>query len=171
MRGDYTLQMKFRKKTTEFVFDFDPLAGTLLGDVLGREYNRKCKAFSSLVYYVHIIGDHLARKSYKVDDIFIPMGMAHPSDINRDVYYELQYHLGILFEDQSNSHKFMFFFRELETLAEEARHLAASSGGINTDDEFGAYHNNAEKLMELLYEYVPKMLKEEPFFNKVFSTE
>ena len=58
---------------------------------------------------------------------------------------------------------------ELDTQAEEARRLAASTGGINTDEKFTVYKGQVEALLTLLQDYVWQMLKEEKFFTDVFS--
>jgi hypothetical protein len=56
----------------------------------------------------------------------------------------------------------------LDALAEGARSLVATTGGINTDEKFWVFHEQVEELLILLQDYVPNMLKAEPFFAKVF---
>ena len=59
--------------------------------------------------------------------------------------------------------------RELDTQAEMARRLAASTGGINTDEKFVEYKAQVDALLTLLQDYVWQMLKGEKFFTDVFS--
>lgn len=58
--------------------------------------------------------------------------------------------------------------QELDALAERARSLAATTGGINTDEKFLVFHAQVKELLTLLQDYVPNMLKDESFFAKVF---
>lgn len=151
--------------TTEKVFDFQLLSGKVLGHDFG--YTQKCESFAALVYYVHVLGDHEDRKNYKNIDI-MQLAQPHP-DQSSDIYSELKYHLQILFADQASTHKYNAFMQELHTQAEEARRLAASTGGINSDEKFAVYQGQVEALLTLLQDYVWQMLKEEEFFTGVFS--
>ncbi len=74
---------------------------------------------------------------------------------------ELKYYLQILFADQASTHKYEAFMQELDTQAEEARRLAASTGGINSDEEFAVYKGQVDELLTLLQDYVWQILKEE----------
>ena len=58
--------------------------------------------------------------------------------------------------------------QELDALAGEARSLAATPGGINTDEKFLIFKDQVQELLNLLQDYVPNMLKDEPFFTDVF---
>ena len=58
--------------------------------------------------------------------------------------------------------------QELDTQAEAARTLAASTGGTNTDEKFLVYKAQVESLLTLLQDYVWQMLKEEAFFTDIF---
>lgn len=152
--------------TTEQVFDFSVLSGMVLGHNFG--YAEKCNSFAALVYYVHILGDHEARVSFKVTDVMMPVAQAHVDVSNPDILSEIKHHLEIIFADQKDTHKYKAFMQELDALAGEARSLAATPGGINTDEKFLVFHDQVKDLLILLQDYVPNMLKEEPFFAEVF---
>ena len=114
-----------------------------------------------------MLGDHEGRKSYK-NIAMMQLAQPHP-DQSPDIYSELKYHLQILFADQISTHKYKAFMEELDTQAEEARRLAASNGGINSDEKFAVYKGQVDALLTLLQDYVWQMLKEEKFFTDVFS--
>lgn len=151
--------------TTEKVFDFEMFSGKILGFDVG--YTQKCNSFAALVYYVHVLGDHEALKKYK-NIAMIQLAQPH-SDQSPDIYSELKKHLEHLFADQASTHKYEAFMRELDTQAEMARRLAASTGGINTDEKFVEYKAQVDALLTLLQDYVWQMLKGEKFFTDVFS--
>lgn len=152
--------------TTEKVFDFSLFSGKILLHDFG--YSKKCNSFAALVYYIHMIGDHEARTGYKVTDVMIPLAQAHVSATNPDIFSEMKYHLEIIFADQKDTHKYKALMQELDALAGDARALAATTGGINTDEKFAVFHDQVRKLLTLLQDYVPNMLKEEAFFISVF---
>lgn len=150
--------------TTEKVFDFQTFSGKVLWHDFG--YAQKCNSFAALVYYVHVLGDHEALESYK-NIAMMQLAQPHP-DQSPDIYSELKYHLQILFADQVSTHKYKAFMQELDTQAEAARMLAASTGGTNTDEKFLVYEAQVESLLTLLQDYVWQMLEEETFFTDIF---
>lgn len=165
-KANWSIRKNILLATTEKIFDFSVLSGSILGYNFG--YTEKCNSFAALVYYVHILGDHEARENYKVTDVMIPFAQAHVGVDNPDIFSELKYHLQIIFADQADTHKYKALMQELDALAEGARSLVATTGGINTDEKFWVFHEQVEELLILLQDYVPNMLKEEPFFAKVF---
>lgn len=164
-RANWAVRKDILLATTEKVFDFQTISGKILWHDFG--YAQKCNSFAALVYYVHVLGDHEGRKSYK-NIAMMQLAQPHP-DQSPDIYSELKYHLQILFADQISTHKYKAFMEELDTQAEEARRLAASNGGINSDEKFAVYKGQVDALLTLLQDYVWQMLKEEKFFTDVFS--
>lgn len=57
--------------------------------------------------------------------------------------------------------------QELDNLAEKARSLAGTKGGMN-DTNFYQYHQYADDLMNLLISYIPLLLENEEFFKTEF---
>lgn len=161
-KANWPLRKKLLCSTVNKVFDFG------FFNERGESYCDQCNSFSALVYYVHVLGDHMSADSYKIRDLTIPFARAHGSDTNPDVFSELEKHFKILFSDQKNSFTYMSLKQEMDVLAEEARTLAGSTGGINTDEKFQQYQNYEEKLMNVLINYVPLLLKNEAFFKNEF---
>lgn len=165
-KAKWPIRKNILLSTTEKVFNFKLLSGTILGVDFG--YDKKCNSFAALLYYVHVLSDHEARVSFKVTDVMIPLAQAHVDSDNPDIYSELKYHLSILFADQKDTHKYKAFAQELDSQAEHARSLAATMGGINNDEKFGTFKSQVDDLFTLLEDYVPRLLREELFFSNVF---
>lgn len=164
-RANWAVRKNILLATTEKVFDFQMFSGKILWLDVG--YAQKCNGFAALLYYVHVLGDHEALESYK-NIAMMQLAQPHPNQ-SPDIYSELKYHLQVLFADQSTTHKYEAFMQELDTQAEAARRLAASPGGISTDEKFVEYKAQVDALLTLLQDYVWQMLKEEKFFTDVFS--
>jgi len=133
---------------------------------IGR-YNKKCVSFAALLYYVHIVSDH-AGNTYSTDADRMPLGHSNPGDTNRDVIFELQKHLPVIFGDQKDSAKYKTLMRELELKGKEIRDLA---GAHIQKEDFEEYKSYAEDVMKILETYVPELLKNEAFFANVFYPE
>lgn len=166
-KANWNVRKNILLATTEQVFDFSALSGTVLGFNFG--YAEKCNSFAALVYYVHILGDHEARTGYRVTDVMMPLAQAHADVGHPDILSEIKRHLEIIFADQKETHKYNVLMQELDVIADEARSLAATPGGINTDEKFLVFHGQVRAVLTLLQDYVPNMLKEEGFFSKVFN--
>lgn len=165
-KANWSIRRNLLLATTEQVFDFSVLSGKILGYDFG--YAEKCNSFAALVYYVHIIGDHEARTGYKVTDVMMPIAQAHVDDSNPDILSEVKHHLQVIFADQQDTHKYKTLMQELDALAGKARALAATPGGVNSDEKFIVFHEQVKELLTLLQDYVPNMLKDEAFFTAVF---
>ena len=124
------------------VFDFK-------GDSLKQE------SFCKLIYYVHILCDHMDDTSYKVTNgLKIDVG----GRVDQyDIIHELMTTFETLFKDQKNTHKYRRIGK-----------LVRSEGGINSDDKFSEFKDHTTNLFDVLTMYLPEMLKEEEFFSAVF---
>ncbi len=156
-------------QTVNKVFKFNFFAGTWFGINFG--YSEQCVAMSELIYYIHILGDCLARNSFEYSTNSIELAKEHPSDDNSDLFYELDSIFKVLFSSQSNTRVYQGFIHDLTELAEETRILVGSTGGINSDEKFKEYQNYCENLKTLLVENIPKLLKNESFFSEIFNQE
>lgn len=164
-KANWEVRKSILLATTEKVFDFQIFSGKVLWHDFG--YSQKCESFAALVYYVHVLGDHMARDSYK-NIAIMQFAQPHPEQ-SPDIYSELKYYLQILFEEQSSTHRYIAFMQELDAQAEEARSLVSSAGGINSDERFAVYKKQVDALLTLLEDYVWQMLKEETFFTDIFK--
>lgn len=161
-KANWSARKNILRSTANCVFDFG-----FFNELFGK-YCDKNDAFCELIYYVHILGDHLEADKYTVEDLIIPCARANYSESNPDIFGDLSAAFTVLFSDQKDSLTYSSLTSEMDTLAEKARTLAGTTGGINTDEKFEEYHQYEEDLMDLLIAYVPLLLKEEDFFSEVF---
>lgn len=139
--------------TADAIFDFQ-------GD------EDKKESFCALIYYIHILGDHLDDRSYIVKN-GLKMDVGGRID-KEDIIHELLKHIQIVFADQKYTHKYRSLTNTLERYNSRLAKIVRSEGGINTDKKFQQKQKYTVKLMKLLTMYLPEMLKEELFFNEVF---
>lgn len=139
--------------TADAIFDFK-------GDEKQKE------SFCALIYYVHILGDFMEDKSYKIDN-GLKMDAGGRID-KEDIIHEIEKHLQTLFPDQQNTNKYRYLVNALERYNTKLLTLVRSKGGIDTDERFQERQEYVEGVMNVLTMYLPEMLKEEEFFNEVF---
>lgn len=129
--------------------------------------DEKIESFGVLIYYVHIIGDHLEAEKYDALGYVAPLTNMNDRD-NPGVIPDLIKYLEILFEEQKGSYTYSDFMQEMEVLQDRSDKLTGSTGGVNTEEKFEEYHKCANDLREVLSIYVPILLKNESYFYDVF---
>lgn len=155
--ANWEVRKKILLNTSEKVFDFGLLSNRW-------KHSDKCDCFCELVYYVHVIGDHLEDSGYK--NRGLKKELAYPHD--QGIIDELLLNFPVLFANQTDSMTYKSLKLELETINGDTKELVSKKGGINSEKRFKAYHKQAEKLMDALIAYVPALLENEPFFKDVF---
>ena len=157
---DTAQQMFFKHSNSIFPW----LSDTFLGL---REPSEQCDAFCALVYYVHILGDHL--EGDKPEKLIALEPLAQYESLSSPgIIPELQEYLQILFVDQKYTRTFTALMQDLDVLGREAEKVYYSWGGINTEEKCAINRNNAEKLLTLLGDKVPILLRNESFFKNLF---
>ena len=144
-------------ETVEGIFDFSFI--TWFG------YDEKCKAFSGLVYYVHILGDYDEADNYKK---LAPLYTLAGRKDGKDIITDLRGYIKTLFDDQQKSTHYKELMDGLDDIEKKVNPLVNSIGGVNTDDEFEEYHQYSVDLMGLLSKHIPKLLKKEDNSKKEF---
>lgn len=123
-----------------------------LWDVL-HPSDKQCDAFCAIVYYIHILGDQSVADEPKKQTFLLPMvpydGMTTPGIIP-----ELKEHFQILFKSQVGSRKYADLISALSIQEQEHK----------TNPEI------AKKVLEILADNLPQMLKNEPFFSDRFKS-
>ena len=159
--ANWPLRKKILLSTVNKVFDFGFFSGWF------GIYDEKCKSFSALIYYVHILGDTIADKAEKtehqqkkLDNLVLPLVVRQQSEAKPDIISELKKHIGILFEDQDHSG----IDKKLDQLRKDAMADVFVVDGCYSE----RYYEYAEKLMDILIQDIPNLLKRESFFIKVF---
>ena len=156
-------------RTANTVFDFGFFSNSTLG------YDEQCNSFCALIYYVHVLGDHIAdiksvenkndEEPYTINDLKISVGGRNDGS---SIIAELLTHFEILFKDQKSIYKYTSMVSEIRRVDSKLRTLNQQSGGINTVGKYREYNAYAQELMDILKRYIPLLLKEEPFFREVF---
>lgn len=128
---------------------------------------QQCNSFGALIYYVHVLGDHIADSNVKKSDLKIEV--AGRAD-DHDIVNELIKHLQILFKTQSSSPLLSNLLRNMRALDRNITTLLRKPGGFASFSEAEAsmYNNSAAELMDLLIMNIPALLQNEQFFVRVF---
>lgn len=138
-----------------------------MGTIFDFEGNvEKQESFCKLLYYIHILGDHMDDTSYKINN-GLKMDVGGRVDKN-DIIHEWLECIEVVFADQKHTHKYRSLTSGLERYNSKFSKIVRSEGGVNTDEKFAEYNKLCEDLMDFMTMYIPEMLKDEAFFNKVF---
>lgn len=127
---------------------------------------KQINSFCALIYYIHILADHLDDESYKISN-GLKMDVGGRTDSN-DIINELLKHLKVLFDDQKHTHKYNSLIGSLHNYNDRFKKIVGSDGGINSDEKFQEYKKLTESVVTLLTYYLPEMLKDEVFFRNAF---
>jgi len=190
---DDTANWELRKtlllQTVNDVFNFSDKAGEweVLWFTKDHGYTEQCNSFSAFLYYLHILGEYekmskdlssptSTRKEFsQITEDIIPLAKMMPTDFSPDVFWELEKHLPVIFASQkeSGSRVYSDMMQSLQILATEARAFALDNNDFYepTADAVASYCQYAVKLIEILKESVPDLLKKESFFSAVFYPE
>lgn len=133
-------------------------------DFKGNEAQKE--SFCALIYYIHILADHMDDTSYKIKN-GLKMDVGGRTD-EIDIIHELLKHIKVLFADQKYTHKYRSLTSALERYNKRLAKIVRPVGGINTDEKFEQKQEYTKRIKELLTWYIPEMLKEEAFFSEVF---
>lgn len=147
-------------------------------------YSDKCDSFCALIYYNHLLGDYLEdinsengnidRFNGKSNGKKIPF--ASDSLILTDIFSELEKHIAILFEDQSDSRVYASLMSDIETLAGKARNITGNEEGTVTEKNYKDIGVCVRELMDILtgenshYNAIHELLEKEKFFKDVFPS-
>ena len=160
--------------TTNKVFDFGWFSKKFSGR-LWFDYDAKCDSFSALIYYVHILGDHIYTKSIDTANDMIPLSRSSPSMSKQSLIYELKRHIPIIFADQLKDSKniprnYTALMSKIDTIDVEARRILNCDGTLSSSTDVSAYNDCARALMEVLIDYLPPLLEKEDFFTAAFPS-
>ena len=134
--------------------------------VYGNENEKQCEAFAVLVYYVHVLGDHIEAEKHTALAYVVPLSNSHDRD-NPGIIPDLMNYLPVLFAGQTNSEQYKSMMQDLQQLADIADRLYTGTGGVR-EEQFPEYHQCALNLLETLATYIPDLLKNEQFFHTTF---
>ena len=157
----WNLRKQLLLSTTDRVFNFR-----------GEEERNKRESFGALLYYTHILGDHIGKdainpRSSYMDRIPISGYRSNRFGNNLTVYTELLYHLPRLFQEQTSTSDYRFLYSWLNENANKNRQF--STGTSITVEEYAELQRFAQETLDKLIERVPSLLQNEAFFTRAFG--
>ncbi len=131
---------------------------------------KQIEAFCALLYYVHILGDHIEAEDYTPEEqILVPISASHDRN-SPSIIGDLIRYLPNLFPKQKTERLYSLMISELQDIGSKAENqYYYHPGGIRTQEQFIEYHDCAEELLSTLSDYIPKLLRDEEFFSHVFK--
>ena len=159
-KANWNVRKEILLATVNKVMKFGLTSNTLTG------YDKKCDSFASLIYYIHLIGDHLEDSSYMNRSPKMELAYVDKSDVG--IIDELLDDFEVLFEDQKNSFSYKELIHQLQDLKETIRDIRNKPGDLGREESFAEYQECAKQLMEILGDKVPELLEKEEFFSKIF---
>lgn len=140
----------------------------------GEEYvdDKELDAFCALLYYTHLLGDHMEDSKMKGNGLIIslvePGAAKRTPPENVDMFFELDYYLSVLFDDKKDDETYKTMMMKLRDLREITRKTSNSTNRFQKPEDMELYHQYVHDLHQILYTYVPRLIEREDFFNTVF---
>ncbi len=128
---------------------------------------KQVESMAAMIYYAHVLGDHCYNTQSTVFDR-IPLARRTENDNNGSLIYDLKQHFNVIFSDQLHSSNYRTMIAEMDAVHSEIINLLGNNE-FPSVEQFALFQNLANKLMDVLKKYIPKLLKEEIFFTTVFS--
>lgn len=130
--------------------------------------NEQCEAFCALIYYIHMLGDHAeGDKPEKLTDLE-PL-IQYTGLSTSGIIAELKEQLSVVFVSQEDSWTYAALMGKLTDLEIQAEQNCGTSGAVDTQEKCKFNQNCAKKLLGILSEYLPNLLRNEPFFSDHFT--
>ena len=134
--------------------------------------DKRREAFCALLYYVHVLGDHMADSKAKGKALIVslvePGAAERTPPQNEDLFLEFKYYLSVLFSDKSEDQTYSRMMQKLNELRNKASKTARETNLFTKEGSMDLYHGYVDELFDILCTYVPHLLEREPFFNSVF---
>lgn len=130
--------------------------------------NEQCEAFCALIYYIHMLGDHAeGDKPEKLTDLE-PL-IQYTGLSTSGIIVELEEQLSVVFSSQEDSWTYAALMDQLTGLKIRAERNCGTSGAVDTQEKCTLNQCYANKLLNILSEYLPNLLRNEPFFSDHFT--
>jgi hypothetical protein len=128
----------------------------------------KKESFAALIYYTHILGDHIGNtsKNTLVNKMQLNGSRRGGNMARSDIIWELEYHIPHLFREQANAPE----YKALMNYFEKNRVSNPPFVYSNTisDDDFKKLQKLTGEVLDELIKNIPALLKKEIFFTQVF---
>ena len=130
--------------------------------------SEQCDAFCAIIYYIHILGDHI--EGDVPDKLTDLEPLIHYTSISSPgIITELKEQLQIVFASQKNTWTFAALMQQLTDLGIRAEHNCGTWGAIDNIEKCAINQRYATELLDILSEYLPILLEKESFFSNRFK--
>ena len=158
-KAHWEIRKRILRETVNHIFNFGFGSGRYFGV---DRYDKRCDSFAAVVYYIHVLQDHLEKKEYK--PLIMPLAREHD---NLAIIDELLKHFEVLFADQTGSRVYQTMVSDMMSILDEAKKLVGS-GGLTTDEKLEDYYNCCDKLKGVLKDGLHILLHKCDWFEKAF---
>ena len=129
--------------------------------------SEQCEAFSAMVYYIHILGDHIEGDVSQKLEYLEPI--QYVDAFTPGIITELKEQLRIVFKSQNKSWSYAGLMDAITTLEVETEEEYKTWGKLDTNEKCEINKYYAEEILRVLSAYLPQLLANEPFFNNHFK--
>ena len=129
--------------------------------------SEQSNAFCAMVYYIHILGDHIEGDASKNLEYLEPIQYVDAS--TPGIITELKEQLQIVFTSQKRSWSYAGLMEALTTLEIESAEEYKTWGKLDTKEKCDINKEYAKEILRVLSAYLPTLLKKEPFFYNHFK--
>ena len=129
--------------------------------------SEQCEAFCAMVYYIHILGDHIEGDASKNLEYLEPI--QYVDAFTSGIITELKEQLQIVFMAQKRSWSYAGLMEALTTLEIESAEEYKTWGKLDTKEKCDINKEFAKEILRVLSAYLPTLLKREPFFSTHFK--
>lgn len=168
--------MDFWKKRKEMLlevvnrvfFKQNPLLNRIpvISDILYSP-NEQCNAFCAVIYYIHILGDHKEGNTPEKIKYIEPL-VKYTNLSTPGIIVELIEYLQVLFPSQRSDRLFISMIQELYDLTFKIEENCNTWGSVDSVDKCYINQENATKLLDIIGNYMPRLLLREDFFRRRF---
>lgn len=127
--------------------------------------DEQIESFCILLYYTHILGDHIATGDYKDLSHIAPLVRPNNSD-HPGIIPELILCFSKLFKRSQRNYGDLLHV--LEDLRSRSEMLSGTQCSIDTKGKHELNRQYAKELLSILERYVPRLLEQEAFFKDTF---
>lgn len=129
--------------------------------------SEQCEAFSAVVYYIHILGDHIEGDVSQKLEYLEPI--QYVDAFTEGIITELKEQLRIVFKSQNKSWSYAGLMDAITTIEIETAEEYKTWGKLDTNEKCEINEYYAEEILRVLSDYLPQLLKNEPFFKDHFN--
>lgn len=139
---------------------------------IGWSDGSRSDAFAELLYCVHVLGDYedkiqdnLKKGKFEMKLLAIPFAVKGASKDNRDLFWDLEEAVGILFDNGRTREEYEQLSYELEKRAEMARRSTTVASKTSAE----TFRRHVLQTKRILKQHVPGLLTKSAFFTEAIG--